>query len=52
MKVKELKEWLTKCEDNDNIIIDYQCNDDWYNYYGSDITVDFDGDNIVLCIIN
>ena len=50
MTVKELKEWLNICDDNANVIIDYACNDDYYNYYGSDIEISFNGNNIELQI--
>ena len=52
MRVFELKSWLEDFDDNANVIVDYTCNDDWYNYYGSDITVTLDGKDIVLAIEN
>lgn len=52
MKVKDLKEWLNKCEDNADIIIDYICSDSWYDYYGTINEIDFDGEDIVLKISN
>ena len=52
MTVKDLKEWLNKCEDNAHVIIEYNCNDGWYNYYGSIDEIDFDDKDIVLRIYN
>ena len=50
--VKELKEWLNICNDNAHIIIDYTCNDDYYNYYGTVEEIDFDNNDLVLRVIN
>lgn len=52
MTVYELKNWLEGFDDDANVIIDYICSDDWYNYYGSDITIALDGKNIVLAVEN
>lgn len=52
MKVYELKEWLKECDDNADVIVDYTCDDDWYNYYGSDVRINFDGEDIILEICN
>ena len=52
IKVKELKEWLNICDDNDTVLIEYTCNDDYYNYYGTIEEIDFDGEDIVLKISN
>jgi len=54
MTVKQLYEWALKCGyENSPIIIDYVCNDDWYNYYDlltkDNITIQ--DDKIVLQII-
>ena len=50
--VKVLKEWLKECNDNDAVFIEYTCNDDWYNYYGTIEEIDFDDETIVLKISN
>lgn len=50
MKVFELKSWLENFDDNADVIVEYDCNDCYYNYYGSDITIALDGKNIVLVI--
>lgn len=52
MKVYELRSWLENLDDDANVIIDYTCSDDWYNYYGSDITITLDEKDIVLTIDN
>ena len=52
MTVYELKSWLEGFDDNANVIIDYECSDDYYNYYGSDITIALDGNDIVLAVEN
>lgn len=52
MKVGELKAWLEELDDNTDVIVDYACDDDWYNYYGSDITAKFDGEDLILEISN
>lgn len=52
MKVHELKSWLEECDDDTDVIIDYACDDDWYNYYGSDISINFDGEDLILEICN
>ena len=52
INVKELKKWLDICNDDDNVIIEYNCNDDWYNYYGTIKEIDFDGEDIVLRVNN
>ncbi len=51
MTVKELKEYLEIFDDNALVIIDYQCNDDWYNYYGSEIILKDNENNCVLSIV-
>lgn len=52
MKVYELRSWLENFDDDADVIVDYVCSDDWYNYYGSDITITLDGKDIVLTIEN
>ena len=53
MKVKELKEWLKYFNNDTDIIISYSCNDEWYNYYGSDVTIDKDErEKVVLNVEN
>ncbi len=52
VNVKELKKWLNMCNDNDIVIIDYTCHDDWYNYYGTIEEIDFDDGNLILRISN
>lgn len=50
--VKELKKWLNKCNENATVIIDYTCNDDWYNYYGTIEEIEIDENDLVLKISN
>ena len=37
MKVKELKKILQKYDENADVIINYVCGDEWYDYRGSEI---------------
>lgn len=50
--VKELKKWLNKCDENAIVIIDYTCNDDWYNYYGTIEEIEIDENDLILKISN
>ena len=52
INVKELKKWLEICDDDVNVIIEYNCSDDYYNYYGAIEEIGFNGENIVLKINN
>lgn len=52
MKVYELRSWLENFDDDADVIVEYDCSDDYYSYYGSDITVALDGKDIVLAIEN
>lgn len=48
--VKTLKEWLNMCNDTDEIIIEYECNDDWYNYYGAIQDIDYEDKTLIFRI--
>lgn len=52
MKVYELRSWLENFDDDANVIIEYDCNDGWYSYYGSDITITLNGKDVILVIEN
>ena len=50
--VKELKEWLNLCNDEDIVLISYTCGDDYYNYYGTIDIIDFNEDNQLILKIS
>lgn len=50
--VKELKEWLNLCNDEDIVLISYTCGDDYYDYYGTVDIIDFNEDNQLILKIN
>jgi hypothetical protein len=53
LTVKELKKMLEKFDENATVILDYACEDCWYDYYGSDINVISDNDNnCILEVVN
>lgn len=48
LTVKDLKKWLEKCDDNAEVIIDYECSDCWYDYYGTINDVEIDEDKSII----